>query len=134
MIKDDDVFNGPRSCKQLPIRIQLAVVLYRLGSCGEGATITKIGSLFGISDGGVIQVMTNRVFDAILKKKNNFLYWPDPIERRALVVETLKNDHNIDVDEDSVNDDREADEPGDQNLPTIEGVSKRLTLLSLMET
>ncbi|XP_054083341.1 putative nuclease HARBI1 [Zeugodacus cucurbitae] len=89
LIKDDEVFNGPRSCKQFPIQIQLAVVMYRLGSCGEGATITKIASLFGISDGGVIQVMTNRVFDAIIKRKTQFLFWPDPVERRALVVQTL---------------------------------------------
>lgn len=56
LIKDDDVFNGPRSCKQFPVEMQLLIVLYRLGSSGEGATVSKIGSLFGVSDGGAIQV------------------------------------------------------------------------------
>lgn len=36
--------------------MQLIIVLYRLGSSGEGATISKIASLFGVSEGGVINV------------------------------------------------------------------------------
>lgn len=48
LIQTDEIFNGPRSSKQIPVSIQLMIVLYRLGSSGEGATITKIASFFGI--------------------------------------------------------------------------------------
>ncbi|XP_067633653.1 putative nuclease HARBI1 isoform X1 [Eurosta solidaginis] len=89
LIKDDEIFNGPRSCKQFSLETQLLVVLYRLGSSGEGATISKIASLFGVSDGGAIQNMTNRIFQAILKVRQQFVYWPDSAERQSLVAETF---------------------------------------------
>ena len=56
LIKDDSVFDGARSGKQYSVETQLAVTLYRLGSSGEGATISKISSLFGIGDSGTTQV------------------------------------------------------------------------------
>ena len=56
LIKDDYLFNGTRSCKQFSVKTQLIITLYRLGSSGERATIAKIASLFGVSDGGVISV------------------------------------------------------------------------------
>ncbi|XP_039969913.1 uncharacterized protein LOC120781747 [Bactrocera tryoni] len=37
LIKGDKLFNKIRSGKQFPIKTQLAIVLYRLGSSGEGA-------------------------------------------------------------------------------------------------
>ncbi|XP_036342392.1 putative nuclease HARBI1 [Rhagoletis pomonella] len=90
LIKNDEIFNGPRSCKQFSVEAQLIIVLYRLGSSGEGASISKIARLFGVSDGGVIQNMTNRVFHAILKLKTKFLYWPDAAERKILAAETFE--------------------------------------------
>lgn len=62
LIKDDILFQGPRSSMQLPIQMQLLIVLYRLGSSGEGASISKIAFLFGIGDGGTLQVWLNRIF------------------------------------------------------------------------
>ena len=56
LIKDDPIFNGALSGKQFAIELQLMITLYRLGSSGEGATIAKISGLFGIGDGGTIQV------------------------------------------------------------------------------
>ncbi|XP_054085161.1 uncharacterized protein LOC128921451 [Zeugodacus cucurbitae] len=67
---------------------QLAIVLYRLGSSGKGATLSKIAGLFGISDGGIIQNLTERIFNALLKYKDQFLFWPNTEERRKLVLET----------------------------------------------
>jgi len=57
LIENDSAFDGARSGKQLPIELQLIVTLYRLGSYGEGATICKMAGLFGIGDGGTIQVV-----------------------------------------------------------------------------
>ncbi|XP_036322028.1 uncharacterized protein LOC118736027 [Rhagoletis pomonella] len=66
-IKDDPVFHTSRSVAQIPIDLQLKIVLYRLGSKGDGVSIRKVASLFGIGDGGTIQNVTRRVFKAILR-------------------------------------------------------------------
>ncbi|XP_067625245.1 uncharacterized protein [Eurosta solidaginis] len=89
LIKYDEIFNGPRSCKQFSLETPLLVVLYRLCSSGEDATISKIASLFGVSDGGAIQNMTNRIFQAIFRVRQQFVYWPDSAERQNLVAETF---------------------------------------------
>ncbi|XP_050340844.1 uncharacterized protein LOC126767356 [Bactrocera neohumeralis] len=88
LIKDDASFNQIRSCKQFPLKTQLAIVLYRLGSNGEGATLSKIAGLFGVSDGGIIQNLTDRIFKALLKHKDQYLFWPNSDERKKLVPET----------------------------------------------
>ena len=56
LIKEDYLLNGPRSFKQFSVKTQLILNLYRLGASVEGATIAKIASLFGISDGEVISL------------------------------------------------------------------------------
>ncbi|XP_065356325.1 uncharacterized protein LOC135950720 [Calliphora vicina] len=89
LIKNDKVFNGPRSCKQFPVEMQLIIFLYRLGSSGEGASLSKIASLFGIGDGGTLQKITDRIFKAILELKKQFLYWPDALERKNMVANTF---------------------------------------------
>lgn len=88
LIKNDEVFHTKRTNIQLPIELQLKVVLYRLGSSGDGASVRKVASLFGIGDGGTIQNITKRVFRAILNLKNQFLYWPNEAERTRLVLAT----------------------------------------------
>ncbi|XP_050317879.1 uncharacterized protein LOC126751553 [Bactrocera neohumeralis] len=65
-----------------------AIVLYRLDSNGEGATLSKIAGLFGVSDGGIIQNLTDRIFKALLKHKDQYLFWPNSDERKKLVSET----------------------------------------------
>lgn len=89
MIKDDLVFNGPNSWKQFPVHKQLMIVLYRLGSSGEGNTLFKISALFGVSDGGAIDKITRRVFIAILRLKDTYLNWPSVTERATICKETF---------------------------------------------
>lgn len=48
LIKGDDVFHTISNTAQLPIEIQLQIVLYRLGSSGDGLSIRKVGTLFGV--------------------------------------------------------------------------------------
>lgn len=88
LIKDDQVFNGPNSWKQIPVKVQLMIVLYRLGSYGEGASITKVASLFGVGDGGTIMKITERVFKAICRLQEKYLCWPDIDERKEIVSKT----------------------------------------------
>ncbi|KAI8117935.1 Protein ANTAGONIST OF LIKE HETEROCHROMATIN PROTEIN 1 [Lucilia cuprina] len=77
LIQNDEVFQTICHKSQL-----------RLGSSGDGASVRKVVSLFGIGDGGTIQNVTRRVFKAILKLKNNILYWPGELERSQLVSAT----------------------------------------------
>lgn len=86
LIKDDPVFNTSSSLSQLPIELQLKIVLFRLGS--SGISLRKMAAFFGVGDGGTIQKVTTRVFKAILNLKNRFLYWPNERERLRLISAT----------------------------------------------
>ncbi|XP_055915516.1 uncharacterized protein LOC129948510 [Eupeodes corollae] len=44
LISDDEEFQKPHACKQFSIGLQLAIVLYRLGSSGENASDRKIAT------------------------------------------------------------------------------------------
>lgn len=89
LIENHPVFHGFNSHKQFTTQFQLALVLYRLGSYGEGATLCKIASLFGIGDGGTIEKITSRIFKSILSLENQFLAWPTNEERKQMVLATL---------------------------------------------
>ncbi|XP_050339459.1 uncharacterized protein LOC126765759 [Bactrocera neohumeralis] len=54
LIKNDAVFMTSSSASLLPIEMQLKIVLYRLGSSGDGQSVRKVASLFGVGDGGTI--------------------------------------------------------------------------------
>lgn len=89
LIENHPVFHGFNSNKQFSVQFQLALALYRLGSYGEGATLGKIASLFGVGDGGTIAKITTRVFESILSLEKEFLKWPSDEERKQLVLETF---------------------------------------------
>ncbi|XP_037827731.1 uncharacterized protein LOC119615817, partial [Lucilia sericata] len=95
LIQNDEVFQTICHKSQLPVELQLKIVLYRLGSSGDGASVRKVASLFGIGDGRTIQNVTRRVFKAILKLKNNVLYWPGELERSQLVSATKANCQDV---------------------------------------
>lgn len=85
LIKDDPIFEQKRRGRpQIPVEVQLQVVLFRLGCTGEGSSIAKIAFLFGIGDGGTVQNVTKRVFSALLKLKPRYIFWPDEEERRTI--------------------------------------------------
>uniref|UniRef100_A0A034WKI8 Putative nuclease HARBI1 n=1 Tax=Bactrocera dorsalis TaxID=27457 RepID=A0A034WKI8_BACDO len=90
LIKNDAVFKTSSSASELPIELQLKIVLYRLGSSGDGQSVRKVASLFGVGDGGTIKNVTQRIFKAILRLKNEFLYWPNERERLEIVSATGK--------------------------------------------
>ena len=64
LIENQNVFIS-RNKQETPVATQLAVVLYRLGCSGEGGTIAKISTLFGLGDGGSVDRLTKRVFMVI---------------------------------------------------------------------
>ncbi|XP_037942584.1 protein ALP1-like [Teleopsis dalmanni] len=85
----DIIFKGPGSNLQLPVELQLAIVLFRLGSSGESASVRKIATIFGVGDGGTLTKITQRVFSAILKKLPVYIQWPSATERRQLIAHTF---------------------------------------------
>lgn len=90
LIKNDPIFESGKTATQLPIELQLQIALYRFGSNGEGATIRKIASIFGVGDGGTLDVVTNRVIKAINNLKNQFLYWPSSEEKILIQSRTKR--------------------------------------------
>lgn len=88
LISDDEEFQKPHACKQFSIGLQLAIVLYRLGSSGENASVRKIATTFGVGDGGTLSKITNRVFRALIKQLPKYIFWPNNEERKKIVAET----------------------------------------------
>lgn len=78
IIKNNKIFES--STHQIPVSIQLAITLYRLGTSGNGASIANIARLFGVGDGSTITRVTRRVFEAILDLEKNYVYWPSEKE------------------------------------------------------
>jgi len=83
MIEDHPVFDKDSRHKQSPVWLQLLVVLNRLGSDGNGASIQRIAMFNGISYGSVDK-FTQRVFTAIRSLEAKYVYWPNPEERARI--------------------------------------------------
>jgi hypothetical protein len=77
LIEPHPIFHNNSTNPQRPVRLQLMVTLYYLGSGGNGGTWTKIGGYFGIGD-GTVQLFTQRVMTAILSIKDQIIKWPKP--------------------------------------------------------
>lgn len=87
IIKDNKEFSSDVAYKkQTPVSVQLAIVLYRLGTYGNGASVKNIAKLFGQSDGSSITRMTRRVIKAVLDVEDMFIFWPDEKERSEVIV------------------------------------------------
>ncbi|XP_065354359.1 uncharacterized protein LOC135948833 [Calliphora vicina] len=89
LIRNNAEFTKAHSCKQFSVELQLAVVLYRLGSSGESACFRKIATIFGLGDGGTITIITKRIFKALLYLQPEYIYWPEETERSQIVADTF---------------------------------------------
>lgn len=85
LIESHSVFHDIR---ELPVTIQVAMVLYRIRLYGSGATETKIAALFGIGDGSTILRVTKRVFAAFLDTPQLKIRWPNRQNRQRLLKKT----------------------------------------------
>lgn len=90
LIKGDEVFATASVHRQIAVDLQLAIVLFRLGSSGSSASVRKICTVFGVSDGGILANITERVFKAILRLMPRYIYWPDAAERQQIVERTFE--------------------------------------------
>jgi hypothetical protein len=67
----------------MPVWIQLMVVLQRLGCCGNGNSVGVRARTAGVGNGTVC-MFTDRVFKALLSKKDDVIAWPDAAERKQI--------------------------------------------------
>ncbi|KAL9933513.1 hypothetical protein V8E36_007689, partial [Tilletia maclaganii] len=64
-IRHDEVFYCGPAKLQIDIHVQLAILMYRLGHCGNAAGEIQVASIFGLGVGTVVKC-TNRVLQAVL--------------------------------------------------------------------
>ncbi|MBW0582103.1 hypothetical protein O181_121818 [Austropuccinia psidii MF-1] len=87
-IQDYKTFKNSSQNKEFNPAIQLAVALSSLGSNGNGATLGKIGMLFGISHGSIV-LYTQRVIHILMKLKRKVILWPT-IEQQREISQVMK--------------------------------------------
>lgn len=76
-IQDDPVFQSNSFCKQMPVDRQLAVMLYRFGHFGNGASIHRAALWAGVGVGTVYEI-TRRVMTALSRPRfrQDAVPWP----------------------------------------------------------
>ena len=84
-IKDHPVFKEreTKGRKQAPAKYQLLVLLYYLGTNGNGASYDKMKSFFEIGKGS-IPIFRDRALKAVLSLRSEEYRWPDVAERQAI--------------------------------------------------
>ena len=76
--------NGTFYKPQCPVKYQLLIFLYVIGTTGSDGNYKRVGSRFRISSGAV-SLYVNRVTKAILDKlESEVVHWPNAIERKFI--------------------------------------------------
>ncbi|WVR09863.1 hypothetical protein IAU60_006939 [Kwoniella sp. DSM 27419] len=78
LFSNDIVFNVSRTCPQPPPLYQIAALIYQLA---HGTSYRQIAKVFGVQT-GTISSWTWRALIAIVRLKDNYIYWPSAQERR----------------------------------------------------
>lgn len=87
LIEGNDVFKSKNPLKpQAPVRTQLIVALYRLGT--KGISVEKVALTFGVGQ-GTVSLYTRRCVKAICCLEDLFIYWPGP-ERKLEIKEWFR--------------------------------------------
>lgn len=93
LISGHPVFHSNSQHKQPEAWVQLAVVLELLGADGNGASVGRFAREAGVSVGTIVSYK-NRVFTAILAIKDQFVQWPNQVERQ-FISERFDNNYGI---------------------------------------
>lgn len=72
MIENSSIFQNNSNNPQRPMKIQLAVTLYRMGRFGNGSLVEDIARVAGISEGAV-ELFTKRVQIALMSLHDIFV-------------------------------------------------------------
>jgi len=89
-IQDRQVFMNRSFNKQLPVQDQLSVALYRFGRYGNGASVRDVSAHFGLGE-GTVDLVTNRVIDAIMSFAAKYIRWYTSSEKEE-VKRRIEND------------------------------------------
>ena len=83
-IQDHPVFTNDSRNEQAPVKIQLAVALYRFGHFGNGSSLLEVGLWAGIG-WGTVDLYTRRVMTAVCEDKfrKSAIRWPSEGEKEA---------------------------------------------------
>ena len=82
-----DIFYSSSGRPQLPVRVQLAITLFRFGHYGNAASVILTAQTFFVSVGSVVKA-TQRVTAAILRWEDAEIRWPDASRRAALAEQS----------------------------------------------
>ncbi|XP_037929005.1 protein ALP1-like [Teleopsis dalmanni] len=88
LISEAEIFKKANGSKQFPIGLHLAIVLYRLGSSGESASIRKVATTFGIGDGATLMKITQRIFSVFITLLTKYIVWPSSSEQEQIISDT----------------------------------------------
>ncbi|KAF9934820.1 hypothetical protein FBU30_010793 [Linnemannia zychae] len=90
IIKDNPVFHNSALIQQTDPAIQLAVMLARFGTYGNGGSVSKLQSLFQFGNGSTIN-FTKRVMKALLDVRDEWISWPDQ-RRRTEIGQVMREE------------------------------------------
>lgn len=82
LIDHHPVFQSTGRKPQAPVRLQLAVFLYRLGMSGAGSSLAHTSLSLGLSEGSV-QLYTLCTIEALQQIKQRWICWPGQTARTA---------------------------------------------------
>lgn len=82
-IENNDIFKSTGTKEQQPVWVQLLVTLERFGFDGNAGSVGKIARSMGIGNGTVV-LYTNRVMEALLCLKQNYIKWPNSSGRKRI--------------------------------------------------
>eukprot|EP00644_Phytophthora_capsici_P000100 jgi/Phyca11/99824/e_gw1.4.719.1 len=82
-IESHQVFLNDSKHPQAPVWLQLAIALDRLGTNGNGASLGRTRSIWGVGT-GTLDLYTSRVIIALMDKSDQCIKWPDADERRQI--------------------------------------------------
>jgi hypothetical protein len=80
LIEDNPIFHNNSNCPQLPVHLQLSVVLFRAGHYGNAASPEDTAQWAGISVGGV-EKCTDRILVALLSFHDDAIHLPNSDEK-----------------------------------------------------
>lgn len=82
-LKDHPVYKSKGLRPQSDFKVQIVLVLDRIGSRGIGNSVGRLARTYCVSEGSVVK-FTKRFFEAVLSLQNRYLSWPTEQEKTEI--------------------------------------------------
>ncbi|KAG2233662.1 hypothetical protein INT48_008452 [Thamnidium elegans] len=82
-LKDHEVYQSKGLRPQSDFKVQIALVLDRIGSRGIGNSVGRLARSYGVSEGSVVK-FTKRFFEAVVSLQTKYLSWPTDEEKTEI--------------------------------------------------